>query len=90
MFTRPASAAYNPPPAVVNNTPTVDPGIHSLADLVNVSTVGLVPPVLKNWVNYADGAFQAWTLLAFSGGGGVAPADYNAVSNNKNWYKAST
>jgi hypothetical protein len=88
MFTRPASAAYNPPPAVVNNTPTVDPGIHSLADLVNVSTVNLVCPVLKNWVNYADGTFQAWTLLPIDGG--TRPADFNATSNLKSWFKAST
>jgi hypothetical protein len=90
MFTRPASAAYNPPPAQVNNTPTVDPGIHSLADLLNVSTVGLRPPVLKCWTNYADGTFQAWTLLAMSGGGGQPPADYNATTNNVAWYKNST
>ena len=87
-FTRPASAVYNPPPATVNNTPTVDAGVHSLADLLNVSTVGLTVPVLKLWVNYADGTFQSWTLLG--NGSGTQPNDYNATTNNKSWYKNST
>ena len=88
MFTRPGSAAYNPPPAKVYNTPSVDPGIHSVTDLINVSTVNLNPPVMKEWVNYADGTFQVYTLLAMDGG--TRPADFDPVNNLKSWFKAST
>lgn len=87
MLTRAGSIVYNPPPATTNNTPTVDPGVTSLAQLLAVSTVNLLPPVLKLWVNAADGSFQAWTLEA--DGSGVLPNDFNAT-NPKSWYKNGT
>ena len=87
MFTRPTNAAYNPPPALTNNTPAVDSGVHSLTDLINVSTTLLAPPVIKSWVNYADGTYQVYTLLGMAGG--VQPADFNAAIP-KSWFKAST
>jgi hypothetical protein len=52
-----------------------------------VSTQYLVTPVLKLWINAADGTFQAWTLQA--DGAGLQPNDFNAA-NPKSWYKNGT
>lgn len=91
MLTRPPSQAYNPPPAMANNSPTVDPGVTSLVQLLQVSTVNLSVPFMKVWINVADGTSQIWVLMAYGGGGGCQfPNDYNASTNNKAWYKSST
>lgn len=87
MLTRAGSIIYNPPPATTNNTPLVDSGITSVAQLQMVSTQYLVTPVLKLWINAADGTFQAWTLQA--DGAGLQPNDFNAA-NPKSWYKNGT
>ena len=88
MDTRPGKPAYNPPPALTNNTPSVDPGVNSLEDLVNVSTFLLVPPFLKVWRNAADQTLQSWTLQA--DGYGLLPADYDPVNNIKSWHQSAS
>lgn len=86
MYSRPTSG-YNPPPAVTNDTLAVDPGVTSLADLANVSTINLTPPVMKLWVNYATGKTQSSLLLAEDGG--LHPADWNALLP-KSWFTTAT
>ena len=86
MFTRPGNATYSPIPATVGNTPQVDPGITSLAQLNAISTVNLVPPIIKIYVDYSFGTLQTYTLQA--DGLGQHPNDYDAVANNKSWHKA--
>src|ERR1017187_4256094 len=86
MSTQPSKPRYNPPPSTTNNTPTVDPNIHSLSDLLNVSTINLLPPVVKLWVNAGDGTNQVWVLEA--NGAGHQPSDFNATTNIKSWYVA--
>ena len=87
MFTRPGNQQYNPPPAQVNDTKGVDPGVHSLTDLLNVSTVNLVVPVLKLWVDYSTGALQSSTLMGDANG--QQPADFNPATP-KSWYTAGS
>ena len=85
MFTRPGNATYNPTAPVVGNTPAVDSSITSLAQLQMVSTINLVPPVIKIYFDYTTGKTQTYTLQADSLG--VHPNDYSA-SNVKSWHKA--
>jgi hypothetical protein len=87
MMTRPGSVVYNPPQAVSDNTPTVDPGVDSISDLINVSTVALTPPVIKIWVETATGLTHVSKLFA-DGGGNVLPADYNALTP-RSWYDST-
>ena len=85
MFTRPGNSNYNPTPATVGNTPAVDPGIESLAQLQMVSTINLVPPVIKIYVDYTTGKQQTYTLQPDSLG--VHPNDFTSASP-KSWHKA--
>lgn len=77
-----------------NGPVPVDSTITTEAQLSAIPTTGLTVPVLKLWVLEADGSLQAWRLLAgtdASVAGSIRrPDDYNAVTNAKVWYRASS
>lgn len=69
----------------------VDNTINSWADLAAIATADLTVPVLKLWVNDADGLLKATQLLAGSDATDTAsgiqqPSDFNAGTNAKVWF----
>lgn len=94
MRTRPGPISYNPPGAPgVGPSASIDPGIHSLVDLAAVVTTNLITPVIRIWINAADGTEQIWQLLdssAATNEGVQRPNDYNDLTNAKVWFRAGT
>lgn len=94
MLVRPGSAAYNPPGAPGSGpSAAIEPTITSLVDLASISTVNLVTPAIRIWINAADGTEQIWKLLVSNEAtseGIQRPVDYNPVTNPKVWFRAGT
>jgi hypothetical protein len=94
MKTRPGAAAYNQPGAPgLGPVAEIDPGITSLVDLAAVATTNLLVPSLRYWIMAADGTTQAWQLIASTaatGEGAQRPGDFDADTNAKVWFKASS
>ena len=93
MRTRPGPITYNPPGAPgPSASAAVDPGITSLVDLAAISTVGLITPYIKIWIQASDGTTQVWQLLASQAAtvAGVIqrPNDFNALTNARAWFHA--
>jgi hypothetical protein len=70
----------------------VDNSISSWAELAAVETTGLTVPVLKVWVNAADGTLKATQLRAGTDATDTAngiqrPDDYSDPGNAKVWYQ---
>ena len=94
MMTRPGAASYVPAGApATGQLPPFSTGVKSLTDLASISTVNLLLPAVCQWISATDGTFQVWELFAATastGPGVQQPNDYNAVTNAKVWFKAST
>ncbi len=95
MMTRPGTATYTPPgTAVAQQSAKWDAGITSLVDLAAVSTISLTVPVIRAWVNVANGTNEVWHLLASQAttvdGSIQRPTDFNSATNAKVWYRASS
>ena len=93
MKTRPGAATYSAPGETAGTPAKWDSGITSLTDLAAVVTVSLAPGTIRAWVQASDGTEQVWRLIASTeatGPGVQRPNDFNAGSNAKVWYKASS
>lgn len=94
MRTRPGPITYNPPGAPgVGPSAKIDTGIHSLVDLAAVVTTNLITPVIRIWINEADGTEQIWQLLDSTlptSEGVQRPNDFNDPTNAKVWFRAGT
>lgn len=95
MKTRPGAASYNPPGAPgVGPTSAIDANIHTLADLAAITTTNLIAPAIRIWILAADGTTQVWQLLTSDAetveGSVQRPLDFNALTNMKVWFKASS
>lgn len=93
MRTRPGPITYNPPGAPgVGPSASIDPDIHTLADLAAVTTTNLIAPAIRVWILAADGTTQVWQLLASMAAtseGIQRPNDWDALTNAKVWFRAS-
>ncbi len=93
MKTRPGESVYNNPGQTGGTPAKWDAGITSLVDLAAVVTTNLSPGTIRAWVQASDGSEQVWRLIAstdVTGPGVQRPNDFNASTNAKVWFKASS
>lgn len=94
MKTRPGAAVYNNPGTTGGTPAKWDAGITSLTDLAAVVTTNLPAGTIRAWIQASDGTEQVWRLVADLAGvigpGVQPPNDWNASSNTRSWFKASS
>lgn len=67
--------------------------VSTLAELAAIQTTNKSVPYVILWVQESDGTSETWRLLASTaatGDGIQRPDDYNASTNAKVWFKASS
>lgn len=93
MKTRPGVATYSAPGETSGTPAKWDAGITSLSDLAAVITTTLATGTIRAWIQASDGTEQVWRLIASTeatADGVQRPNDYNADTNAKVWFKASS
>lgn len=93
MMTRSGTPTYNPPGALAGGNPSgIDTSITSVTDLAAVPTTQLTLPVIKEWINAADGTFQVWYgyLSTAETGDGIQRANDFTDARPFTWFRSST